>query len=153
MLRGVGICTLSIALAFVFAVPAAGSEAPPIEDVSAIDQYRESVPTASGRRALGERSGKPHPLSAATRERLRVQGGDDAALLEQLATSPALGAAKTAPRSPDDVGHARDRSAAGAAAAAVREDNGAATTLMVVFAGVALAAAGAAVFRQRPRRA
>src|SRR5687767_5589154 len=136
MVRGVGSCTVFIALAFAAATPAVAADAPPIEDVSAIDQYRESVPTASGKRALGERGGVGEPLAPVARARLRASGGADAELLEDLATSPALGSPAESPSVASQAGPL-DRSsvsAGGAVAAAAGEDRSVALMLVVVLA-------------------
>jgi hypothetical protein len=60
-------------------------------DQSAGDQYVETLPTTKGPRA--PRGGKhAKKLSNGVTRRLQQQGGSDAATLEKLAASPALGA-------------------------------------------------------------
>src|SRR5215208_4103253 len=63
-----------------------------------IDQYVESVPSAGGDRSP---QGQPHSnagsLPPNVRERIRSQGGSDAAQLETIASSPALGAPAPTP--------------------------------------------------------
>lgn len=86
------VVVVSGALAFV--APAAAQDfPPPPPDDSAITQYVEQVPAAGGPKAPGVGPpGKPAPLSAAIRANLKSSGGADSHVLEQLATSPELGA-------------------------------------------------------------
>jgi hypothetical protein len=58
---------------------------------SAGDQYVETLPTTKGPRAPG-RHKHAKKLSKGITRKLQQQGGSDAATLQQLATSPALGA-------------------------------------------------------------
>jgi hypothetical protein len=58
---------------------------------SAGDQYVETLPTSKGPRAPG-RGKHARKLSRGVAKKLQQQGGSDAATLQKLATSPALGA-------------------------------------------------------------
>ena len=71
------------------------------DDVAAVDQYRETIPTGGGRAGVGQESqpGTPSappaaPLPSATRKSLYEDATDVAPVLEQVATSPAFGAPK-----------------------------------------------------------
>lgn len=50
------------------------------------------IPTATGERELGDASAEPKPITAAVRERLQMLSPAEAASLEAIATSSALGA-------------------------------------------------------------
>jgi hypothetical protein len=74
--------------------PAPASNGPPHQppEVSAVDVYRESVPTSGGPKFLGSGSGRSTPLQPAVALRLRREGGNEARILKQIATSSAFGA-------------------------------------------------------------
>lgn len=74
--------------------PAPARNGPPHQppEVSAVDVYRESVPTSGGPEFLGSGSGRSTPLQPAVARRLRRDGGNDARILKQIATSSASGA-------------------------------------------------------------
>jgi hypothetical protein len=80
-------------LALAGAAPAAGSE-----DPGAVDQYQEQVPTAGGSQGTGGTGGSggaggdSNPLSTQVKDDLYQAAGQDAALLEQVATSSSYGA-------------------------------------------------------------
>ena len=61
------------------------------EGSSAVDQYVEQIPTSSGSRASGLR-GRKGRLNPKVQQTLQRQGGKDAQLLEEIATSEAYGA-------------------------------------------------------------
>ena len=93
------------------------------EDYSALWQYQESIPTSGGAVPGGGGGGGsdgpgagtgpgPTALPRDVREELSRSGGSDAQMLEQLATSPALGA----PERPRRGGKAGKAGAAGGAA-------------------------------------
>lgn len=69
----------------------AASVAPP-DEFSATDQYVESVPTSRGPKAPGVHKRPKAPLPTALAARIDREGGAAAADLEQVATSPDLGA-------------------------------------------------------------
>ena len=76
---------------FADAGPSPPPQPPP--DASAVDVYRESIPTSAGPRVVdSDRRGRATPLPPAVQRRLRGEGGRDAALLEHVATSAELGA-------------------------------------------------------------
>jgi hypothetical protein len=73
---------------------AAAADPPPDPSDSALAQYVEQIPTSSGPKAVSQAGGQAagQPLPASSESELRKQGGNDAKLLEEIATSPALGA-------------------------------------------------------------
>jgi hypothetical protein len=89
--------TVALLLAALPAAPSAalasGGEVGPAVpgDQSAGDQYVETLPTTKGPRAPG-RNKRAKKLSHGVSKRLQQLGGSDAATLEKLATSTALGA-------------------------------------------------------------
>ena len=133
------------------------------DDVAAVDQYRETIPTGGGRTGVGQESNAATtapaaPLPTATRKSLYEEEAEVAPVLEQVATSPAFGAPKeplqqSGPRvKPDESGAAGsvEPSAASAAVGAVTGDgaNRVVGLLIALFAISALAV-GAAAVRQR----
>jgi hypothetical protein len=82
-----------------FASPAyaktCGGGAPPTSGSAAVAQYVEQINTATGSCATGV--GKPHvkPLKPAVQRKLTQQGGADAPVLQQVATSSTYGAPQT----------------------------------------------------------
>jgi hypothetical protein len=72
---------------------AAGAGAVSLPDeFSAADQYVESVPTSRGPNRPGLEKRRKAPLPPAVNGRIEREGGSDATELEQIATSPDLGA-------------------------------------------------------------
>jgi hypothetical protein len=72
----------------------------------AVDQYVESVPGAGGGDGTSE-GGSPRDgsgLPPRVQSRIESRGGDDAAALEAVGTSPALGAPKRAPKNETRIG-------------------------------------------------
>jgi hypothetical protein len=61
-------------------------------DIPAVSAYVELVPTSRGPKQAGAGTARGRPLGARIERLVRTQGGEDAALLERLATSPAYGA-------------------------------------------------------------
>lgn len=84
---------LVLELVLVMALPAVASASSDGTNPS-LDQYLESVPTTSGDRSRPDNSGGSAGggLPASTQRRIEQQGGPDAAALEAVADSPALGA-------------------------------------------------------------
>jgi hypothetical protein len=89
--------------------PALANELPPEPppEASAVDAYRESVPTSAGPHVVGVGSVRSAPLSPAIRRRLRREGGGRASILEHIATSADLGAPDTRRRGAVAGGEAR----------------------------------------------
>jgi hypothetical protein len=93
---------LSIAVGLFFFASAGASSAAeppgnPVQDVSAVDQYVEALPTSSGPEPTGRGATKRRPLPADVASQVREQGGDDAETLIEIATSPRY----AAPSGPD----------------------------------------------------
>jgi hypothetical protein len=90
----------SIVAALVAVDPAAAADPPPDPSDSALAQYVEQIPTSSGPKAVSQADSQAAggPLPAAAESELRAEGGDDAQLLEEVATSPSLGAPAHEPR-------------------------------------------------------
>jgi hypothetical protein len=59
---------------------------------AAVQQYVEQIPTSTGSHATGFGKTKTKPLAPAVQHRLTSEGGRDAPLLQQVATSSAYGA-------------------------------------------------------------
>jgi hypothetical protein len=114
--------------------PVAGAANP------SVDQYVESVPSASGPGPGdgGDDGGPTHghatTLPPATRKAIRAEGGSDAGALEAIASSPALGA--------PDTGGARSGSGAKAPRAGASTKPAAAATVDGGGSSVAVLAAG-----------
>jgi hypothetical protein len=126
-----------------------------------VDQYVESVPTGDGGTSGGG-GAKPEggTLPQRVRDRLQEEGGSDAAQLEAVATSPALGAPAAGKPAPttrrDDATPRADAPKPSAldAATTAAVDNGGAPIGVLVGGMLALTAiAGAAAFaRRRPQQ-
>ena len=143
-----------VSAALAFAAPAVAQDPPPAPADSAISQYVEGVPGVGGTKAPGVGSpGKSRPLPAAIRARLKSAGGADAHVLQQLATSPQLGApahrrhAQSAVIRPSE----ERSSATGALSAAVTAAGDGGGTRFVVL-GLALLATTVAVLDSARRR-
>ncbi len=124
-------------------------EPPP--DASAVDAYRESVPTSAGTHVVGSRVRRSVPLPPAIETRVRG-AGKSAGLLERVATSSDLGAP---PVRSHDATAARDAAgdelhggwAPRGSAGAVVDGLAGSVGLLGVFA--VAAAAGALLLRRR----
>jgi hypothetical protein len=133
--------------------PAAEPEPPPA-DVPGIGQYVEAIPAATGPVQKGARTKAPsRKLPSATRERLRRSGGRDAAALEEIASSPSLGApppAKTVTRPTASTAPTTEStpSAPVAAARAAAGGDGHLTLLLVGLAAITAAVVVARVYRR-----
>jgi hypothetical protein len=128
------------------------------DDVAAVDQYRETIPTGAGGTGVGTGTGDAGRLPSGTRADLDREAGELASTLEAIATSPALGApTRSLDRSgpsvrPDDDGTSRalDPSAASAAVNAVTGDaTGRVVGLLIVLLLISALVAGGAAVRQR----
>lgn len=72
---------------------------------AAVQQYVEQIPTSTGSHATGFGKTKTKPLAPAVQHRLTSQGGRDAPLLQQVATSSAYGAPQQTLRTSVPVRH------------------------------------------------
>ena len=77
-------------LATLVLVPSAAAASP--EDFSAADQYVEMLPTVGGPSATKDRERNRTRLPSKVADKLEAQGGEDAAKLEEVATSNQFGA-------------------------------------------------------------
>lgn len=133
------------------AAPAALAQSP-FEDAALVDQYKETVPTASGPKVSGGgSSGGGTPLSPAVVTELRQAVGEkDAKRLEEVATSPRYGAPLHAP---DEGGLAAEDDTPGAVSAAVTalagEGGGSLLPLLLALVFATGTLSGAAVYRRR----
>lgn len=129
------------------------AQAPPLDDTALVDQYKETIPTASGPKLSGGDSsggGTPLPPAVVT-ELTQAVGEEEAKQLEEVATSPRYGA----PHQPDEGGLAVSSETPGALSAAVGAlvDEGGGSLLPLLLALVFATGAlfGAAVLRRRDR--
>lgn len=150
---------------------AGGNPPQPPGDVAAQAIYTENIPTSSGSQRVGRTAPKTSrtaskSLSSAARDRLRHLGAREAALLTNVATSPALGAPPSAAqgrteqptpqRTPKESQRYSDYAnvslSSGLDSAVFSGGNGA--TLLILLVGVALTTAicGAAAARRRGRK-
>lgn len=108
------------ALAFVLVASPGHAQQQPPPDASAVDQYVEAVPTASGPSVPGITKAKRTQLSPRAKRALKKRAPKTASALEDVATSSTYGApaasetkpTRARPRSPDDVPPAPSLSAA-----------------------------------------
>jgi hypothetical protein len=147
------LATVVLAVALFASMPASAQDPPP----PPVDEYTENIPTSEGNKQTGKEGGKTSlPPSVATQ--VQAGGGQDAALLEEIATSARYGA----PQNPELVGRNPERgesegatSAPGVLSAAVETigDGGEARLigLFIVMSAI-LAAMLAVALRQHPRR-
>jgi hypothetical protein len=120
----------------------------------AAHQYVESVPPAGGDR--GDDPNEPaEPLPADVQRQVQAQGGADAAALEAVATSPALGASRADKETENAAENGSDvEGPSTARTAATAPAEGDSSTMAILLAGVAVVsvvAAGFAVARRRSR--
>lgn len=97
-----------VVFALALIVPGAGFAQEPPPESSAVEQYRESVPTSGGARLVGAASERATPLPPTLAERVEQQAGKDAPLLKRVATSSAFGAPRSSDR-PDERRPTLDR--------------------------------------------
>ena len=133
--------------------PAAAAQEQPFDETALIDQYKETVPTASGPKASDGGSGgggTPLPPAVVTELRQAV-GQKDAKRLEEVATSPEFGA----PWHAADEGGLPADDGTGALTAAVTaladESGGSLLPLLLVLVFSTGALFGAALHRRRQR--
>ena len=62
------------------------------DDPSAVDQYREDIPTSAGSTHTGSSGGGSSSLPSSVVKQVNQQGGSDAATITKVATSSAYGA-------------------------------------------------------------
>ena len=143
-------------VASLFAVgPAAAADPPPDPSDSALAQYVEQLPTSSGPKAVSLTGGQAagQPLPAPVESALRTEGGDDASLLEKVATSQALGAPAREPR--DRASSAPPSAPSGSEAVGPSDTtaselvSGRVIGLLAVLGGITLAVALFAASRRR----
>jgi hypothetical protein len=89
-----------VALAGAAAPGALAAGSPPLPPHSGVEQYVEQLPSATGATALGRGGGKASKLAPAAARAVAKQGGSDAQVLQQLATSPRYGAPPAAKQRP-----------------------------------------------------
>ena len=87
-----GIVVGMAALAVAPSAPAKGKPKPPGSGAAAVSQYVEQIPTSSGPRATGFGKREVKPLPRTIERKLVRQGGRDAPLLKEIATSSTYGA-------------------------------------------------------------
>jgi hypothetical protein len=147
------ICALGMAL---LAAPAVGAQDPPPEETALVDQYKETIPTASGPKVSGggggNGGGTPLPPAVAV-ELTQAVGEDDAKRLEEIATSPRFGAPAIHP--PDEGGLPTESGAPSVFSAAVDglggESGGSLLPLLLALVFSTGALFGAALHRRRQR--
>jgi len=88
---------------------------------AAVSQYVEQIPTSSGPQATGIGKETFKPLPRRAKAKLVRQGGEDAPLLEKIATSSAYGAPQ-ATKKKGGKGGKDDDPGAGAPAVVIRDD-------------------------------
>ncbi len=132
------------------------AQTPP--DSGGVDQYVEDVPTAGGSTVPGKGKDKDETIAPSVATQIDEQGGADAPLLTEIATSSDYGAGpkfgpKTANEDVSSAAPEADVSSTAAAASAVSAVQGAgmarlAGFLFVLF-GISIATLVAATLRQR----
>lgn len=148
--RGIQIGAV-LATLLLAAAPVAPAQSP-FEDAALVDQYKETIPTASGPKVSGGgSSGGGTSLPPAVFTELRQAVGDDEATrLEEVATSPRYGAPLHAP---DEGSLPSGDNAPGAVSAAVTalvaEGGGSLLPLLLALVFATGALSGAAVYRRR----
>ena len=153
---GVALVLAATVLALPAQAFAKGPPKPPPPPTSAIDQYVESVPTASGGVANGVGKARSKALPRSVGALIERRGGTDAAALRAIATSSAYGAPqkRIAPkRIVQPRREAPDSSGALSAAAIASGSSGShALWLLGILALTTVSAFVAAGLRQRARR-
>ncbi len=136
------------------AAPTFGQEPAEQSPSSSVEQYRESVPTATGQQPTSRRE-RPRrsQLPPDVRERVARQGGSDAEALGAIASEPGLGAPpepRARRRGSPPAAPTREPSAAAAAAEATLDGgSGGMTLLLVGVVAITAAIGGAALQRRR----
>jgi exopolysaccharide biosynthesis polyprenyl glycosylphosphotransferase len=144
--------TLTVAtLATLLAVSTTQAKAAPTP--SAVDQYVEQLPTATGPTGLdrGTGAGRTSPLSPVARARLRPLDPADAERLERIATAAELGAPQQGLPRPEKPISTPAAPAAAVSALTGGEDGGRLAPLAIALVAVTLLAGGRAVHERRHR--
>jgi hypothetical protein len=136
------------------------AQTPP--DSGAVDQYVEDVPTAGGSTHPGKNPGKKDTIKPSVAAQIDSQGGSDAPVLTEVATSSDYGAGPKLPDAPKpgvrdgEISNAApeaDVSSSALASSAVSAVQGAETArlvgFLVVLFGISVATLTAAALRQR----
>lgn len=143
----------AVATAALFPATAA-AQAPPPEDVPAASAYVEAIPTGRGSRPSGAAGGNGRSLDPRVEATLEREGGSDAPVLRDVATSPAYGAPEKRAR---PQARLRETDEAGALSAVVPSVDGDAEgrllALLAAIAAIAIAAAAVAARQRRASRA
>jgi hypothetical protein len=170
---------VSGALVAAQAVSAQDPPPPPTPDDSAVSQYVEAVPSASGPKAPGVGRAERRPLPPKVEAHVKAAGDADSKALELLATSATLGAPKHASLAPkhasritparsaphpngvrvrdehvvsDSTGRVSTRRRLSAAATAVQDGGGTQLALLgLTVLGITVAVGWAAAQRARRR--
>jgi hypothetical protein len=147
--------SLAVAAAFVLAGPisvaVADDGAPPTvpDDVAAAAQYRESVPTASGKVASANVQSRARTLTPSVQAAIGSRGGRDKKLLRTVGSSSAGRVAVKGPQKQQPVHADRNQpSAAGAALGTLGLSPETIALLVVLIGGTVLTAV---VARRRPQ--
>lgn len=141
----------ALVLAGLLAGPVA-AQPQPLDETALLDQYKETIPTASGpKESGGDSGGSGTPLPPEIADQLtQAVGAEEAKVLEEVATSPRYGAPLHAP---DEGGLAPGDDSRGAVSAAVTalagEGGGSLLPLLLVLVFATGALAGAALYRRR----
>jgi hypothetical protein len=138
--------------------PAIADDPPRPTDIPAVSAYIELVPTSRGPKQAGAGTARGRPLGARIERLVRTQGGEDAALLERLATSPAYGAPSSptpkTPASKIEPKESRPTSSGNALSAAIDAGGeGGARRLLVLLVLLTAVTAIIGVVAARRRRA
>jgi hypothetical protein len=153
-----------LALVTLLSFVGSASAQDPGDDSSAVDEYVEDVPTSEGDSSTGGGKPKRKSLPRSVVSQVKSEGGEDAAALEELATSSAFGAPQKQIKElrnethgpivkpePEAESDGRDGLAA-AAATAGTGGNGSRLIGLLIVLGVISAATVALARRARARR-
>jgi hypothetical protein len=132
---------------------------PPPEDVPAVSAYVELVPGSRGSRSPGRTKPRHSPLPKRVETALVREGGEDAALLEEVATSSAYGApereprdqSRGQPRPPRPVEPADDDAFSAAVSVATDGDDRRLLALGLAMIGISLLTVAGVSFQRRTR--
>lgn len=133
--------------------PVQAQDPPPPNEISAVDAYRESIPTASGPKPTGER-GRRGTLPPSVADRLSSVPAQEASLLRDVATSAAFGAPRSTLRrdTPSPTFDERSLPSVPVAAEAIGDAFGAGRMLFLGLLLGSIAAAAVAIRIGHARR-